>query len=160
MSPFRVGEEGRLVKRADSLLIPLIKELGVEDGVRLASIKKNWNQLFNKPLSSHMFPSMLSHGELMLNVDSHVWLNELRFYKEEIIKKLSSFGVEAVRLRLGRVMPDSKSGVKSHGSITKPLTENELDFMEKTVSRIEDQELKDAVRKAIGKSVAALKPKP
>ena len=159
MSPLRVGEKGCLVKRADSLLVPLIRELGVEEGVRLASLKKNWNQLFTEPLSSHMFPSVLSNGVLTLNVDSHVWLNELRFYKEEIIKKLSPFGIDAVRLRLGKVIPDTKLRGKRQRPVIKALTEDELDFMEKTVSRIEDQELKDIVRKAIVKSVATHKPK-
>jgi hypothetical protein len=113
MSPLRYGKKGCLVKRADSLIIPLIKELGVEDGVRLAEMKKNWDDLFNEPLVSHMSPFMLSEGEVILNVDSPVWLQELNFLKEDIIKKLHHYGVRSVRFRLGKVSTGIKSGIRS-----------------------------------------------
>jgi len=103
------------VKRIDHLLIPFIRELGIEDSVRLAEIKKDWYNLFNEPLSSHMSPYKLSEGEILLTVDSPVWLQELSFYKEDIIKKLSSYNVKSVRFRLGRVSirksPNPKSRI-------------------------------------------------
>jgi hypothetical protein len=145
------------VKKAVSLLIPLIKELGIEDSVRLAEIKNNWHNIFNKPLSYHMSPSMLSKGEILLNVDSPVWLQELKFYKEDIIKKMSSYGVKAVRFRLGRVSTRTTSEVKSKKSRVKPLSTEELSYIDKTVSRVDDQDLRDTIRKAMGKAIATRK---
>ena len=102
------------MKRADSLLSPFIRELGIEDGVKLAEIKRNWCNLFNKPLSYHMSPLILSKGEILLNVDSPVWLQEITFYKEDIIKKMSSYGVKAIRFRLGKVSRNKRSAVSEN----------------------------------------------
>ncbi|MEW6214354.1 MAG: DUF721 domain-containing protein [Nitrospirota bacterium] len=139
------------VKRADYLLIPFIRELGIEDGVRLAEIKKKWYDLFNMPLSHHMSPFMLSDGELLLNVDSPVWLQELNFYKEDIIKKLSPYNVKSVRFRLGRV--STKIGARGKGQGAKLLTAEEISFIEDVVSPISNDELKETVQRAIKKAL-------
>jgi hypothetical protein len=142
------------VKRADSLLNPFIRELGIEDGVKLAEIRRNWYNLFDKPLSYHMSPFILSKGEILLNVDSPVWLQELTFYKEDIIKKMSSYGVKTVRFRLGRVSTKVKSGIQGWKSRVKQLTTEELSYIEETVSKINDEKLKETVQKAMKKSFA------
>lgn len=142
------------MKRADSLLTPFIRELGIEDGVKLAEIRRNWYNLFDKPLSYHMSPLILSKGEILLNVDSPVWLQELTFYKEDIIKKMSSYGVKTVRFRLGRVSIKVKSGIQGQKSRVEQLTTEELSYIEETVSKINDEKLKETVQKAMKKSFA------
>ncbi|MDP3260906.1 MAG: DUF721 domain-containing protein, partial [Thermodesulfovibrionales bacterium] len=69
------------MKRADSLLAPLIKNLKLEDAVKLGRIKTGWADIFEKPVSLHMFPAMLKEGELLINVDSPMWMQQLSFYK-------------------------------------------------------------------------------
>jgi hypothetical protein len=152
--PIRYGQKGCLVKRADSLLLPVIKELGINDGVGLAEIKRNWYNLFSRPLSYHMSPSMLSNGEILLNVDSPAWLQELNFYKEDIIKKMSSYGIRAVRFRLGRV--STKSEVRSHppeAEEARSLTHEELSYIEDTVSKISVEALRETVIRTIEKAL-------
>jgi hypothetical protein len=149
------------VKRADSLLLTVINELGINDGVRLAEIKRNWYNLFSKPLSYHMSPSMLSNGEILLNVDSPAWLQELNFYKEDIIKKMSSYGVRAVRFRLGRVSTKSEvspprfaeRGRGSQKSEARSLTHEELSYIENTVSKISGEALRETVIRTIEKAL-------
>jgi hypothetical protein len=143
------------VKRIDSLLGPFIRELGIEEGVRLAEIKRDWFSLFNEPLSYHMSPFMLSEGEITLNVDSPVWLQQLNFYKEDITKKLSSYGVKSVRFRLGKVSTRKISNLKSQISNLKPLTEEECSYIEETVLQINDEALREVVRRAIEKSLTS-----
>ncbi|MEW6417197.1 MAG: DciA family protein [Nitrospirota bacterium] len=148
------------MKRVDSLLIPFVRELGIEDGVRLAKIKMNWHNLFNKPLSYHMSPYMLSGDEIVLNVDSHLWLQELNFYKEDIIKKLSAYSVKAVRFRLGTLMTSTsrgrvskKSEVTSQKSQVRRFTHEELSYIEDTISKINEPELRETVRRTIQKAL-------
>ena len=141
----------------DSLLTPFIRELGIEDGVRLAEIKRNWHNLFNKPLSHHMSPSMLSRGEILLNVDSPVWLQELQYYKDDILKKMRSYGVKAVRFRIGRV--SKMSEVRSQKSEVRKPTHEELSYIEDTVSKIDDKALRETVRRTIEKAITSNKGK-
>jgi hypothetical protein len=141
------------VNRADNLLLPLIRNLGIEDGIRLAEIHKNWYDLFKDPLASHMSPYNLSEGEILLTVDSPVWLQELNYYKVDIVKKLNPYGVKDVRFRLGRVSTKSKTGVHSQKSKVKALTTEELFYIEKTISQINDEKLKETVQRAMKKAL-------
>jgi hypothetical protein len=148
------------VKRADSLLVPLIRDLGIKDDIRLSEIKKNWYNLFNKPLSYHMSPFKFSNGELVLNVDSPVWLQELNLRKEDIIKKMTSYGVKDIRLRLGRVSMKTTSEIKRKSTtigkaIAKPLTSEELSYIEDTVLQISDKELRETLKRTIEKALAS-----
>lgn len=160
MSPLRISQESGLVKRADSLLTHLIRDLGIEDGIRLAMMKREWYSLFQKPLSYHVSPCRLSEGELLLNVDSPVWLQELNFFKEEIIKKLGSYGVREVRFKLGRIpRANENTAVKDKKSGKKHLKDGELEFVDKTVSHISDESLKTTVKSAMQKAITSGKTK-
>ncbi|MEW6001744.1 MAG: DUF721 domain-containing protein [Nitrospirota bacterium] len=150
------------MKKVDSLLIPIIRNLGINEGLRLAEIKKNWYELFNEPLSSHISPLKLSQGKILLQVDSPVWLQELNFYEEELIKKLSPHGVKAVRFRLGRVPTKARGKLKGQyhtKSIVKSLTKEELTFIEDRVSRIKDPDLRVRIKRAMEKSIQHETPK-
>jgi hypothetical protein len=141
------------VKRVDDLLLPLVKDLGIQDNIRLTEIKKIWYSLFKDPLSSHMSPYKLSEGEILLNVDSPVWLHELNYFKEDIIKTLSSYGVREVRFRLGRVSTKEKSEIHRQTSRDKTLTTEELSYIEKTTSQLSDGKLRETVKRAMKKAL-------
>jgi hypothetical protein len=139
------------MNRVDSLLGPFIKDLGIEDAVRLDEIKRNWNTLFREPLSFNMSPAVFSGGELLIIVYSPVWLQELNFYKEYIMKKLNSYGVEAVRFRLGRVPASVRSMARSEGHRFKQLKAEEHSYIEEIISGIGDSELRGWVKRAMEK---------
>lgn len=147
------------MKRADSLLRPFIIDLGIEDGVRLDEIKRNWNILFREPLSSHMSPALFSRGELLITVDSPVWLQELNFYKEDIVNKLNSYGVGAIRFRLGRVSTNIKSEIRSRQPKVKRITDTEHAFIQDTVAKVPDEGLKETLKAAMAKSFTSGKMK-
>lgn len=147
------------MKRADSLLKNVIRDLGIKDGVSLAGIKREWHNLFHEPVSFHMMPVRLSIDELLLNVDSPVWLQELKFYKQDIIKKLSPYGVKDVRFRLGSVKSTTDTGAGNKRSRARIFSEEERSYVEKTVSQLSDGDLKTTVRTAMEKAVASGKTK-
>lgn len=159
MPPFRLCEKSPLVKRADSLIGPLIKNLDLEDGVRLAEIRKSWQSLFQKPLPCHMSPSRLSGGDLLLNVDSPIWLQEMNIHREEVLQKLTPFGVRSVRFRLGKVSAGTIPEVKRQKIKTKTLTPEERSYIEEITSRISDERLKRAATTAIERAISSGKTK-
>jgi hypothetical protein len=147
------------VKRVGSLLGHLIKDLEIEDGVRLAEIRKNWQSLFREPLPYHMAPSRLTGGDLLLNVDSPVWLQEMNIHREEILKKLTPFGVRAVRFRLGKISALTTSEVKIQKTKPRTLTAEERSYIDQTISQINDDRLKRTVKTAIERAIASGKTK-
>jgi hypothetical protein len=147
------------VRKVGSLCAPFIRELGIQDAVRLAAVKRDWDTIFSKPLSSHMSPCSLSHGEILLNVDSPVWLQELQYYKKEILGNLRPYGITSMRFKIGRVSQNMSQDKRHKESKFKTLTEEEISLVEDTVSRIDDEELRVTLQKAMKRSLSARKVK-
>jgi hypothetical protein len=143
------------VEKAASLLSPLLKRLGIDEAVRLQQIRNDWQTLFDQPLSLHMSPSRLFEGDLLLSVDSPAWMQQLGFYKKEILKKLAGYGVRDLRFRIGRVSP--KSSQKDHSRKAAELTSEETLFISDVVSGVDDEALRDIIRKTIEKSLLSAK---
>ncbi len=146
------------MRRADSLLAPLIRDLGIRDGVRLAGIRKDWSSLLADPVPLHTYPLMLSGDELLIAVDSPVWLQELQFYKENIVRKLGPYGVKAVRFRLGRVSAQAKPGGRSQKPLRR-LTDKEHAFIQEEAAKIHDEGLKEKLKTTIEKAITSGKTK-
>jgi hypothetical protein len=143
------------VKRADSLLAPLISDLGIRDGVRLAGIRKDWSSIFADPVPLHTYALMLSGDELLIAVDSPVWLQELQFYKENIVEKLASHGVKAIRFRIGRVSAPSKPKGGSRRAGVRSLTDKERAFVQEEASKVCDEGLKETLKTTIEKAITS-----
>ncbi len=131
----------------------MLKQLGIENGVRLERIRSDWPEIFEKSISSHMFPAALNEGELLLHVESPAWMQQLTYYKKEIIRKLSPYAVTDVRFRLGRIT--KKKQKQEAEKPMRPLSPDEISFAASVVADIRNEELKDSIRKAIEKSLAA-----
>lgn len=140
------------MKRADSILTPLIRDLGIENGARLAQIQAHWHTLFQQPLSLHLWPSQLSADELVLNVDSAVWLQELTFRKQTIIERLSPYRIQTVRFRLGRV-PPSAPREKKKRIVRRALTPSDCSFVEEALASVDDHDLKKVLKRVVEKSL-------
>ncbi|MCL0036771.1 DUF721 domain-containing protein [Thermodesulfovibrionales bacterium] len=68
----------------------------MEERVKLELMRKEWNNLFSGPLSVHTYPVELKDKELLINVDSPVWLGQLKFFKQDIIGKLHSYNIKEI----------------------------------------------------------------
>lgn len=141
------------MKKAETVLGPMLKQLGIENGVRLERIRRDWPVIFEKSISSHMSPAVLNEGELLLHVESPAWMQQLTYYKKEIIQKLSPYAITDVRFRLGRIT--TKKRKQETEKPMRPLSPEEISFAASVVADIRNEELKDSIRKAIEKSLAA-----
>jgi predicted nucleic acid-binding Zn ribbon protein len=160
MHPLKESGKGSL-KSVGSLLSSIFKDLGIEDKISLNSMQEEWHRLFNEPLSLHTYPVDIKEGELTINVDSPAWLGQLKFFKQDIIKKLQAYNISSVKFKHGRVyqkrVKSSELRVQSEKNSktqnSKPLTLSELEWADQIVSSIEDPDLKEDIRKAIEKSL-------
>lgn len=122
-------------------------------------MQAEWHNLFNEPLSLHIYPAEIKDGELLINVDSPAWLGQLKFFTEDIIKKLNAYNVVKVRFKHGRIyskgFKDSKGkGIKgAKPSNPRPLESYESEWINQMVLNIRDADLKEGIRKAIEKSL-------
>ena len=141
------------MKKAETVLGPMLKQLGIENGVRLEQIRNDWSEIFEKSIAPHMSPAALKEGELLLHVESPAWMQQLTYYKKDIIRKLASYAVTDVRFRLGRIT--KKIRRQEAEKPMRALSEEEVLFAASVVADIRNEELKNSIRKAIEKSLRA-----
>ncbi|TAN41601.1 MAG: DUF721 domain-containing protein [Nitrospirae bacterium] len=142
------------MKKVGPILNSIFENFGFEEKLKLEKMRTRWDRHFLEPMSLHTFPSDLNKGELLITVDSPVWLQQLTFFKNEIIAKLASYGVKAVRFRQGRIhQKEEKAAMRPTGKKRREPTEDEARWIEENVSTIKDPELADAFRSLIEKSI-------
>lgn len=146
------------MKKVGSLLSSVFRNLGIEDKIKLSSMQEEWHRLFNEPLSLHTYPVEIKDGELLINVDSPAWLGQLKFFKQDIIKKLNAYNISSVKFKHGRVYQKRGPGGKGQGARdskqpTNPLSDFDIEWINQTVSTISDYELKESIRKAIERAI-------
>jgi hypothetical protein len=144
------------VKKTGAVLGPLLRNLGLESGVRLALIRNDWHEIFDEQITAQLFPVSLSDRELLLHVSSPIWMQQCSFHKGEILKKLSSYDVQNVRFRLGRI-PQKKQRTSPPRKPSELTSENRS-FITGLLSEVSDENLKEAIKKALEKSLTAKRP--
>ena len=144
------------MKKTGAVLDPLLKNLGLESGVRLVLIKHDWYGIFDEQITSNLFPVSFSEGQLMLHVTSPIWMQQFSFHKDEIIRKLGAYGVQGVRFRLGRI-PQRKQKILPARKASELSPENRF-FINELLSDITDENLKKTIKKAVEKSLTSKKP--
>jgi hypothetical protein len=140
------------VKKVGVLIPRLIKGLGLEEAMRLELIRKEWSTIFREPLSLHMAPSLLKSGELLISVDSPVWLQQISLFKADILKNLRTFDVREVRFRIGRVRTKKRGQDETPPREKNPLGRDALHEIDDTVSGLKDTGLRESVRRAMEQS--------
>lgn len=148
------------MKPVGSLLSHTLKKFGLEEKLKLLSVQKAWHEIFSAPLSLHTYPAELKNGELLVNVDSPVWLQQLKFFKQDMIKKLHGYDIREIVFRRGRVYSKGAGEQRAQGlknaepSKPRTLEPSETEWIGQIISDIHDPELKESMRKAIEKALA------
>ena len=116
-----------------------------------ALLRKSWHIIVGEAMAAHSSPSGVYNRVLNVYVDDPSWIQEFTLYKDEIRDKVKSYfsdkelsrAFDSIRFQNGEV-PKGPGPVKPRdkGRID-PET---LAQIEASVSKIDDKELKDALR--------------
>ncbi|MFA5353354.1 MAG: DUF721 domain-containing protein, partial [Thermodesulfovibrionales bacterium] len=77
--------------------------------MRLESLQADWNRIFGEPLSAHTCPVEIRDAELLVHVDSPAWLNQLKFFRDEMINKLRPYGIREIRFKRGSLYQNRRA---------------------------------------------------
>ena len=96
------------IRTSGDLVPGIMKSMGMEAETRLAEICKSWEEFAGKTNAGHARPGRWEKGLLVVYVDHHVWLNEMkRVASAPLLKKLQErFGKTAVRQLRFEMDPD------------------------------------------------------
>ncbi len=121
----------------------IAKDIGLESGRKIHSIRKQWSELVGKTIATHTYPETIRGDVLILMVETPQWMHHLTFYKEKITLKLDVFGIKKVNFRLGK-LPDSCNSLHEDKELL--LTEDDRKYIDETLKDIKDEDIKDKLR--------------
>lgn len=75
------------VKRVGEFLFPLLKKLGLLEGVRYYKAVSVWDKVVGKEIANHTKADKIKDRVLYVLVDDPLWRQELEMRKEGIMKK-------------------------------------------------------------------------
>lgn len=88
-----------------SVINNLSKGLGFEAKMIELSIQKRWSEIMGENIAHHTRPEQIRYKKLYIKVDNTLWMHQLLFLKEEILRRVNgSIGreiVNEVRFKLG-----------------------------------------------------------
>lgn len=142
--------------RVNSILGASFASLGIAAKIKEHNLKKAWAECVGENISRRTAPEKLIGSLLYCSVASSPWMTELVYQKKTIIdklnEKLGSLTVTDIVFKIGLIQPPP-----SRPEPKKParaLTCEDKTFIEKTVSGIKDESLKEAIKKAMEKAKA------
>lgn len=86
------------MQKLSGILNRLLKQYGLEGKLIEYTIADKWQEIAGDIIATHTYPAGLHHKMLYVIVDSPVWLQELTFYKKDLIENVNNhFGKEIIR---------------------------------------------------------------
>lgn len=127
--------------------------------MRLESLKSEWGRIFGDPLSIHTSPVEIRDGELLIHVDSPAWLNQLKFFREDMLTKLRPYGIKDLRFKKGSVYHrnPASTGQEKTAPPRRELTDQELRWIEENIPELPDEELRNQIRKTMERALGRKK---
>ena len=132
------------MQRVGSILKKFANDYGLETGLTLTTIRKQWEKLVGGAIASHTQPEEIKGKTIFITVDTPQWMHHLGFFKQEICEKLKPYKVDEVRFKLGR-LSEKDNAVKALEKKA-ALTEEDVQYIEDTLKCIKDSELKEKFR--------------
>lgn len=137
-----------------NILSKFVKDAGIEGGLALNNVRRQWEQIVGQTVSAHTSPDIIKGGILTIIVDTPQWMHHLSFYKDDISSKLGPFGIKGIRFRIGRL---PVSAAEKEIIADAELSEEDLKYIDNTVRSIKDEELRNKFRNLIRKGLSKSK---
>jgi hypothetical protein len=147
------------VMRATDTLIPsLFAAFGLAAKLDEHRLMAAWPRIVGPQIASHTAPKEVRAKTLWVVVDSSTWLHELTLLKPLLLEKLAPHAGKAVvrdvRFVIGEV-PRVPVGDHEAAPAAAPLTPDEDEAVNRTVSAITDPDVRESARRLLRKAASA-----
>lgn len=149
-------------RRKKSLLEPIGKLLErvypAPQQLEEARVFSWWGRAVPPRIVAHARPVRIVHGTLIVHVSSSVWAQELHYLSGDLLERLHSHApqglVKRIRFRVGP-LPELRKSPARDEPPTEPLHLASLpDELGRALSRVHDDELREAITRAATTSLA------
>jgi len=139
-----------------SVLEGLLRETGIQKELTLYRLIEHWQAVVGPQIASHTAPQTLRFHTLTLGVDSAPWMNQLLFFKKEMIEKTNRFlGKPLLKEICFRMMPippaKKKSSEQKPSNQHPPLEPEQAATLSKGIDAIHDAALGKTIQEALAR---------
>ena len=113
---------------------------------------RSWGDVVGETVSRHCWPVRISRGNLLVAVDSSVWMAELSYYKERIIEQFNAkqgCSLRGLQFRLGKRECPDKLESPITVSAAPLLTGAEVEWASALAQRVGDEKLREVLRRVL-----------
>ena len=93
-------------RKVGDLLPGVLKELKLEGKIEEMRLREEWPHVVGETIAGRSRPLSVRGATLIVEVENNVWMNEIQFHRNEIIRKIHAefptLEIEDIRLKLER----------------------------------------------------------
>lgn len=151
----------RPMARISDVILKIARKFDIEIKLFEHTINSQWEEIVGDRIASHTRPDTISYRILTVYVDSSVWMQQLIFLKDNIVKKINEKTgrqiIKDIKFRIGDVTKDEvtenkRPDVRMEHRL---LTKDDLIFADEVTKPISDDETKGRAKKAVIKYLTA-----
>ncbi len=138
-----------------SVLENTLKGLEIDVPLRSYSILGAWDEIVGATVAANSQPRSIRNRILFIEVTHSTWMQQLQFLKPTLLEKVNAFLgkplIQDIRFKLGKILPNTSSPLSSEFGRQEDLDEETLKRIEETVRKIEDGEVRRALKDVLMK---------
>lgn len=146
------------------ILSGCLNQPGLRSKMREQKILDAWDRVVGKAIKEVTQPARVRNRILQIRVINSVWMQELQFHKPLVIQKLNEFlgepAVQDLRFVLGEREVEislKKENEERGRKAFRDLAQEERERIEKEVSRLPDQEMREVLSRLFAKALTSLR---
>jgi len=138
-----------------SILEKTLKTLDIDVPLKTYSIVGAWNEIVGESVAEHSHPRSIRNQILFIDVAHPTWMQQLQFLKPTLLEKVNAFLgkplIKDIRFKLGTFSPTLPAPPKTLLMKDERLDEATLSRIEGFLRDIDDEEVKNSLRKVLVK---------
>jgi len=154
----RSGKRRRNLEKMGDFLPKALKRKKILLDLIDHRILEVWNSAVGPQISAHTKPFKFKNGTLFIHVSDPAWMQQLRFMKQEIMDKVNleweKKEIKNIYFSIGDIHhTPAKTADRPIDFSLYPLKERDKGLIRENLSQINDEELKDILKKVMTKEI-------
>ena len=119
-----------------------------------------WTRAVGPQIAARTLPETLKRGTLYIRVSAPVWLHQLQFLKEEILRKFNELsGKEEIRslfFSIGEIQSHhpGAADLPSAVPVLAPLRKRDREMMRESLDAVRDPELREILKRVMAREIS------
>jgi len=142
------------------ILLKVLKKRNIPHTTTDRRLLDIWKRAVGPQVAARTLPETLKRGTLFVRVSAAVWLHQLQFLKEDIIRKFNELsGKEEIRslfFAIGEISspPPEAANPSPAAPVAAPLRKRDREMMRESLDAVRDPELREILKRVMAREIS------